>query len=241
MSKIMQIKILFDSVSSDDRFMTSWGVSYLIDDKILFDTGGKPDLLFRNMMNMEADISDIEAIVISHDHWDHTGGLWDILRNRRETKVYSCSHFSQTFKDRVNVLQGKIIETEKINEIAENIFVTGEIFGIYNGEYMPEQALIIKTENGISIITGCAHPGILEILKRVKEKFPQEKLYFVFGGFHLKDSNTREIEGIVERFRNMGVEKVGPSHCSGKEAEEIFKERYGKNFVPIKIGQTLRI
>ena len=237
----MDIKILFDSVALDNKFLTGWGVSYLIEDKILFDTGEDPYFLFRNMAYMDVKIDDINAVIISHDHWDHTGSLEGILKTKKGIDVYICPHFSQEFKDKVKSLHGAATETDKITKIEKNIFVTGEIFGIYNGEYMPEQALIIKTENGITVITGCAHPGILEILEKVKEGFSQEKLYFVLGGFHLKNSSTKEIEGVVERFRNMGVQKVGPSHCSGKKAEEIFKERYGKNFVPIRIGQTLKI
>ena len=237
----MDIKILFDSVALDNKFLTGWGVSYLIEDKILFDTGEDPYFLFRNMAYMDVKIDDINAVIISHDHWDHTGSLEGILKTKKGIDVYICPHFSQEFKDKVKSLHGAATETDKITKIEKNIFVTGEIFGIYNGEYMPEQALIIKTGNGITVITGCAHPGILEILEKVKEGFSQEKLYFVLGGFHLKNSSTKEIEGVVERFRNMGVQKVGPSHCSGKKAEEIFKERYGKNFVPIRIGQTLKI
>lgn len=237
----MQVKILFDSVALNDRFLTGWGVSYLIDGKVLFDAGGKTYSLFRNITEMDVNIDSINTVVISHNHWDHVGGLPTILKRKKGVDVYACPNFNLKFKDKVKNLHGTIIETDKITEIEKNIFVTGEIFGVYNGECMSEQALIIKTENGISIMTGCAHPGILGILEKVKEGFPQEKLYFVFGGFHLKDSSRREIKGIVERFRNMGVEKVGPSHCSGKEATEVFRKRYGKDLIPIMVGQTLKI
>jgi len=237
----VQVKILFDSVALNDRFLTGWGVSYLIDGKVLFDAGEKTYSLFRNITEMDVNIDSINTVVISHNHWDHVGGLPAILKRKKGVDVYACPNFNLKFKDKVKNLHGTIIETDKITEIEKNIFVTGEIFGVYNGEYMSEQALIIKTENGISIMTGCAHPGILGILEKVKEGFPREKLYFVLGGFHLKNTSIEEIESIVELFINMGVERVGPSHCTGKQAEDVFKERYGKNFVPIKIGQTLKI
>lgn len=237
----MRIKILFDSVALDNRFSTGWGISYLVDNKILFDTGEKSEPLFSNMKDMNVNISEMKAVIISHDHWDHTGGLWGILKEREGLNVYICPHFSRELKDKVKKLKGAIVETEKITEIEKGIFVTGEIPGIYKGEYMPEQALIIKTEKGVTVITGCAHPGILEILEKIREGFSQEKFYFIFGGFHLKDKNKKTVETIVERFEEMGVKRVGPSHCSGREAEEIFRQKYGKNFVEIKIGQTLEI
>jgi len=237
----MQIKVLFDSVALDNKFLAGWGVSYLIDDKILFDTGEKAYPLFRNITEMDVKADNINAVIISHDHWDHVGGLPGILKRKKGIDVYICPNFSLKFKDKVKNSHGTVIETDKITKIEKNIFITGEVFGVYNGECIPEQALIVKTENGVTVITGCAHPGILEILEKVKKSFPQDKLYFVFGGFHLKDTGRRKIEGIVERFKNMGVEKVGPSHCSGKEAEDIFRGKYGKNFVPIRVGQTLKI
>lgn len=81
---------------------------------------------------------------------------------------------------------------EKFAEIAKNIFVTGEIPGVYKDEYLPEQALVVKTKKGITVIAGCSYPGIVKILKKVKRQFPQDKLYFVFGGFHLKDTSKVE-------------------------------------------------
>ena len=119
--------------------------------------------------------------------------------------------------------------------------MTGEIPGVYKGEYLPEQALVVKTKNGITVIAGCSHPGIVKILKKVKRQFPQDKLYFVFGGFHLKDTSKGEISSIEEKFKEMNVEKAGPTHCSGREAEEAFKENYGKNFISIKTGQIFKI
>lgn len=237
----MRVKVIFNSGALDKNLYTGWGVSFLVDDKVLFDTGEKGFWLLENMKYLNVDIGIIEAVVISHDHWDHTGGLWEVLKRRKGLKVYACPHFSQEFKDKVKTLRGTLIESEKFAEIAKNIFVNGGIPGVYKGEYLPEQALVVKTKNGITVITGCSHPGIVKILEAVKKNFPQDKLYFVLGGFHLKDSSKAEIDSIVEKFKQMNVEKAGPTHCSGKEAEEMFKERYGSNFIRIKVGQILKV
>jgi len=235
----MEIKIVFDNDVINSKFSNGWGFSCLVDKRILFDTGEKAEYLFNNMKNMSIDVTCIETVVISHDHWDHTGGLWELLKKKSGIKVYACPNFSSEFKNKVRKFQGELIETEKIIEITENIFVTGEISKGQNG--IPEQALVVKTGKGITMITGCAHPGIVRMVEKVKEAFPSEKIYLVFGGFHLMDKDKREAKLIVEMLKEMGVEKVGPTHCSGYDAKVIFKESYGDNFISIKAGQVFEI
>ncbi len=235
----MQIKILFDKNSKN--LCSGWGVSFLIDNKVLFDTGEKGEWLLKNMEALKVDINKIEAVVISHDHWDHWGGLWDLLQKKKGMLVYICPRFSRKFKDSADKLGARIIEVEKFTQILPDIFSTGEIAGTYQGNYMPEQALVLKTSHGITIITGCAHPGILKIVEETKTKFPDEPIYFVLGGFHLMESDKRKIEIIVKTFKEMKIERVGPTHCSGPEAEALFKKEYGNNFMHVIVGETLEI
>jgi len=238
---MMQVKVLFDKKSINDSLHTGWGLSFIIDGRVLFDTGEDGAKLLDNMQKMRVRLDELKSVIMSHDHWDHTGGLWEVLKRRKSLKVYGCPHFSREFKDKVKALDGTFIELNKFTEIGKNIFATGELPGVYKGEYLPEQAVVAKTENGFSVITGCSHPGIVKILEKVKENFSLEKFHCVFGGFHLKDSSKGEINSIVEQFKEMNVEKVGPTHCSGEEAEEMFKKNYGRNFIAIKVGQRLEI
>lgn len=237
----MKIKVIYDKETDNKKLYTGWGVSFLIDERILFDTGEKGSWIIKNMEELDVNIDKIEAVVISHDHWDHTGGLWDVLKNRQGLIVYACFRFSPEFKKKVEKLKGRLIEADKVSEIAENIFVTGEIAGEYKGQFMSEQALVMRTDKGISIITGCAHPGVIKILEKIRKDFPGEKIYLVFGGFHLIDENKRIIEFIVQEFKKMQVKKVGPTHCSGKKTEDFFKKEYGDNFVHIIVGEELEV
>jgi len=237
----MQIKILFDKMSIDKEYSIGWGFSCLIDGKILFDTGEKASYLLHNINVMGIEKSTIESVVISHDHWDHTGGLWEMLSNSPGLKVFSCPNFSVAFKDKVAEYKGSLIECSGLTQITDNIHCTGEIMGVYKGEKIAEQAIIVKTENGISVISGCAHPDIIKILKNVHSNFPDERLYMVFGGFHLKGKDTRSIQFCVDGFRELGVIKAGPTHCSGIKAEKLFQKAYGKNFIEIKVGQLISL
>ncbi len=167
----MEIKILFDKEAVDRSLHAGWGVSFLINQEVLFDTGENGRWLLENMRNLKVDINKIMAVAVSHDHWDHTGGLWELLRNKEGLKVYACPNFSARFKKRVERLKGKLIEAERITKIVEDIFVTGEIAGEYKRRYIAEQALIVRTKEGLTIVTGCSHPGIIKIVKQVKKNF----------------------------------------------------------------------
>jgi len=236
----MQIKILFDNVALDDRFLSGWGVSYLIDGKVLFDTGEKSGSLLRNVKNLDVNISNLKTVIISHDHWDHKGGLWKILKENPKPKVYICPHFSKRFKNRVESHGGQLIEVDKFTQICKNVYTTGEIGGKYKGKYMPEQALVLKTSKGISIFTGCAHPGIIKIIKNVKQNI-SGNIYLILGGFHLMGKHKKTIKPIVDTIKQLGIKKVAPSHCTGKNATKIFRKMYNSNFLEARVGQSMEI
>lgn len=237
----MKIRILYDKESMIKGLYAGWGVSFLIDDRILFDTGEDGCRLLYNIKKLNISIEKIEAAVISHDHWDHTGGLWEILKKREGLKVYICPNFSVEFKKSIERLKGKSVEVERTTEITDGIFITGEIAGKYKRKFLAEQAMVIKTEKGLTVITGCSHPGIIKMLKQVKRDFPDEKIHLVFGGSHLMDKSREEIKQMAKVFTEMEVEKVGPTHCSGYDTEMIFKEIYKDNFVSIKTGLILEV
>jgi len=237
----MQIKIIAVGSTKWEMFILRWGISYLIGQDLLFDTFGDPYVFLRNVKKMNIDLSKIKHIVISHDHWDHISGLWYVINKYKDINVYICPNFDIKIKERIRSFGVNVIETRGFLRIKDEIYSTGEIEGKFRNINISEQALVVNSENGLIVVTGCAHPGILKIIEKVKAKFPGERIYLVLGGFHLMESDKRAIEIVAENFKKMGIIKVGPTHCSGNEAQEIFKKIYQDNFVAIKTGQTLEV
>jgi 7,8-dihydropterin-6-yl-methyl-4-(beta-D-ribofuranosyl)aminobenzene 5'-phosphate synthase len=90
------------------------------------------------------------------------------------------------------------------------------------------------------VITGCAHPGIVEIVKNAK-KIHNKNIYMVFGGFHLPQKSESEVKRIIEEFRELGVLKVGPTHCTGDKAIQLFKDSFGENYIKLGVGKVIEI
>jgi 7,8-dihydropterin-6-yl-methyl-4-(beta-D-ribofuranosyl)aminobenzene 5'-phosphate synthase len=90
------------------------------------------------------------------------------------------------------------------------------------------------------IITGCAHPGIVQMVEQAI-RLTGDPVYLVVGGFHLGQTSQSRITGIVESFKEMGVEKVAPSHCTGNQAIEMFREAYGDAFIDAGAGCVILI
>ena len=236
----MEIKILYDNIALNKKFSTGWGLSYLIDGKILFDTGEKPKPLLGNMKKAGVKISAIKAIVISHNHWDHTGGLWEILKENPKLKVYVCKKFIKKFKDKIKRFGAEVIEIKKFGEICKNIYTTGEIGGKYGGRYLPEQGLVLKTAKGLTVLTGCAHPGILKMVKSARRNIKGD-IYLAIGGFHMMRDPKKAIVPVVDELYKMGIKKAAPTHCSGKMAMKVFSEKYEDDFVEVKVGDKIEI
>ncbi|MCX5808140.1 MAG: MBL fold metallo-hydrolase [Proteobacteria bacterium] len=236
----MEIKILFDSKRRSRKFLIGWGVPYLIENRILFDTGEDSGCLFNNMDHMGVKINDIETIVISHDHFDHTGGLWDVLQAKPGLDVYICPGFSREFKNKAKSYGCNLIEVDSFTRIADNIHTTGQIEATYGLDYIAEQSLVLDTDKGLTIVTGCAHPGIINIVERVKENAKKD-IHLVMGGFHLLDESVEKIIKINNKFNELGVQYVGPAHCTGEDAIKIFKESYRENLIDIQVGRTIEV
>ncbi|MDD5217174.1 MAG: MBL fold metallo-hydrolase [Candidatus Omnitrophica bacterium] len=237
----MNIKILFDKKIPSRKFASGWGFSALIDDHVLFDTGCDGKRLLKNMDEMKIDFKKIEAVVISHNHWDHWGGLKELLKMRSGIQLWVGREGFEKSRFIKSLPAGNMICYPGASSVvSDHVYSTGEIEGRYMFKKMPEQSLILKTSRGLTIVTGCAHPGIVKILETVRERF-KENIYLVLGGFHLFGKRRKTIDVIVRRFKELGVENVAPCHCSGKTALNMFHKAYGNNFMDLKVGDSFEV
>ena len=228
--------IVFDNYSADATLDSSWGFGCVIrtpSDIILFDTGSNGSILLSNMERMNINPKSIDIVVLSHNHYDHVGGLEDFLHINSDIKVFMPATFPNSLKEMVTSQGAELHEISTSEQISDIAYTTGVI-----GRQIKEQSLVLDTKCGIVVITGCAHPGIVDIIRKAKEILPNKEIYLVTGGFHLLEKSDAELRDIVSDFRYLGVKKVAPSHCSGDRCRKIFQEEYHDDYINQGIGQT---
>jgi 7,8-dihydropterin-6-yl-methyl-4-(beta-D-ribofuranosyl)aminobenzene 5'-phosphate synthase len=234
----LDLTIVYDNNLYNEKLETRWGFSCLVEGlekTILFDVGGDGSVLLRNMEKLKIAPREIDVVILSHIHYDHIGGLSDFLRKNPLVTVYMPSSLPRSVKDKVKNAGAKLIEVRRPTEICKNAYSTGEL-----GPWIKEESLIMKTSKGLVIITGCAHSGVVNIVKKAKEML-KSRVYLVLGGFHLCWMNTWQIKGILNGIEKEKVEKVAPCHCSGDLARKLFKTAYGKDFILVGCGKKIKI
>jgi len=229
--------IVYDNNPYDNRLRTSWGFSCLIrlaQKTILFDTGGDSSTLLYNMRQLQIDPKEVDAVVLSHMHSDHVGGLSGFLQQISAVTVYLPQSFPKGSKDEVESFGAKVEEVYGTRGLLPGVYTTGEL-----DRGIKEQSLIVRSPSGLVVTTGCAHPGVVEIIQRARKVAHDDRVYLVMGGFHLSGASSVQIESIISSFIQLGVEKVAPCHCSGYETRRLFEESYGVNYLESGVGKRI--
>lgn len=232
----IEITVVYDNTSWKSGFTGDWGFSCIVSGKgmsILFDTGAEGDLLLSNMDRTRWNPEDVETVFLSHDHWDHTGGIETFLQLNPDVQVFLPDSFSENIKTAVTESGAGLVEVSRPEEICSGAFTTGPMVSAPE-----EQALLITTDEGVVVITGCAHPGITETVRRAKE-ITGDDILLVIGGFHLRSRTEREVLEIIHQFRDLGVQYAAPCHCTGESQIDLFRQEYGDRFIETGAGRIL--
>lgn len=244
----------------------------------LFDTGRGPSIV-ANSLALGKDLRTVQKIFLSHGHYDHTGGLPEVLKLKGRVDVHV---HPDVFIDRIHILQedgqekkrfvglpfkrsyleflgAHFLINKEFTEVEKKIFLTGEVprgtafekpdlrlFAERNGKLgqdvlADDQSLVIDTDNGLILILGCAHSGLVNIINHVIGKTGKEKFHAILGGTHLDFLTPAQLEETIGVLKKMKIERMGASHCTGMKAAFRLHQEFGDRFFYGCVGSVLDI
>jgi len=246
---------------------------------ILLDTGQGLGIL-NNAKLLGKKLDDIDTIVLSHGHRDHTGGLPPLLsRNKScrivahpgvfDKKMVERKMGDKTVRLPIGIPMGRE-ELEKNSaalqlsegpvEVAPGIWFSGEIpakndfelaspellmehpeGGVVQDPFHDDAALFIRTGMGLSVISGCAHRGIVNTIARARDVVGDIPLNCVIGGMHLGGASEERIGKTIEALRASAPKIVAAGHCTSLESASLLREGLGKVFQFLAVGQRFEL
>ncbi|MFA4836710.1 MAG: MBL fold metallo-hydrolase [Dehalococcoidia bacterium] len=251
--------------SATGGFLAEWGLSILVEVdglRVLLDTGGPGLTAVNNAPLLGVDFSTIDKIVLSHGHFDHTGGLKEVLR-RKGGEVEVVAHPAiweskyvlrpempkryagiplvreelESLGARFDLRREPVYITDRIMTTGEVPMITGyediekDLFVREGDTFRPDDladdlALIIDADFGLVVILGCAHRGIVNTLRHAQKLTGKELVYAAIGGTHLMRASDERIEQTIVDLKEMGLQKLGVSHCTGFRASARIAQEF---------------
>ena len=252
------------------------GVAFLVetaDAKVLFDTAQSGDVLAHNLSVLNKDLQNLSCIVLSHGHYDHTGGLERVLSMTGDVEIVAHpAIFDERFSGDAGGQEKSVgipfsrqhLETKchlRLTkdpvEVAPGIFTTGQVprgagpepqdprLQIRNGEQvfvdplLDDMSLVLETRDGLVVLLGCCHAGLINTLEHVAKAYPSE-IHAIIGGTHLANINDRDLRDTVTAVKKRyGVQQAYVGHCSGYRGLLAFAEIFGERGRPCPAGLCL--
>jgi 7,8-dihydropterin-6-yl-methyl-4-(beta-D-ribofuranosyl)aminobenzene 5'-phosphate synthase len=255
---------LSENTAAGIGFMGQWGLSIMVEAdglNILLDTGPGGSAA-HNADRLGIDLQKLDNIVLSHGHFDHTGGLKEILLRTGGIEIiahpdvwaakYAIAPGQQPRKigipferEALEGLGGSFSLTREPVWLTDRIVTTGEIpmvtefesidanlYAETDGEMLPDEllddrGLIIKTDSGLVVFSGCAHRGIVNMLYHAREITGEDRIYAIIGGTHLIRSSDARTASTIAELKAMGARKIGVSHCTGQWSASMLAAEFG--------------
>jgi 7,8-dihydropterin-6-yl-methyl-4-(beta-D-ribofuranosyl)aminobenzene 5'-phosphate synthase len=265
----MEIKITTLAENTAELgYLAEWGLSMLVEAdgaKVLFDTGAGLAAV-HNAQLLDIDLATIDRIVLSHGHYDHTGGLREVLtRMHKEVEIIAhpdvwaakygkwgkhTEHYAgMPFRrEQLESLGARFNLTDKPVRITSRFMTTGEVpmltdyeeidSGLFDkdtGEMLPDElkddlSMVIDADFGLVVILGCAHHGIINTLRQAQKAAGKDLVYAAIGGTHLLNADLARWARTAADLKEMGVQYLGVSHCTGFEASAFLAQEFGSRF-----------
>lgn len=250
----MRIVTLIENTVYKKRLLAEHGLSFYIEtanDKILFDTGQSAAFI-HNANQLGIDLTQVDAVILSHGHYDHTGGLYAFLELNSKAKVYCKKElFYKKFNKfgefigteyKSDLLKDRLVYIDENTELVKGIWImpSVKIYDIKDSSigYLkidkgngPEQDdfpdklfVAIKRNNSLSVLSSCSHLGITNIVETACNTF-KLPLNIIVGGFHIKDCGAEHYAMIFDYLNRVAPRKIGVCHCTGIEKYEELKEK----------------
>lgn len=255
-ARVTALKVTVLSTMLADRGLGEWGYSALVEvdgHKFLFDTGANPDVVLKNAKSLSIDLSEVEDVVISHNHDDHTGGLVSLRGElmKMNPRAMSRAHVSASiflprlkadgsdangltpFRAEYERLGGRFILHDSATELVPGVWFTGPVprknpetnwstKGIKlrtpAGDVPEDAALVFATTEGLVVLTGCGHAGIVNISEFAQTIAGPAPVFAVIGGLHLFAKSDDVVDWTGAQLRRLGVKYLLAGHCTGIEA-----------------------
>jgi 7,8-dihydropterin-6-yl-methyl-4-(beta-D-ribofuranosyl)aminobenzene 5'-phosphate synthase len=261
----LKVTVLSTMLVGDTTGIGEWGFSALVvadGHRVLLDTGGHPDTVLENARDLKIDLSDVQDVILTHNHWDHVSGL---LTLRQETMKKNPAALSRVYvargifysrpsqqgeknpmialKKEYEATGGKFVELDKASEIFPGAWLTGPVprkypehnwsstgkvetpTGLVEDTIPEDQSLVLNTPEGLVVITGCGHAGIVNILTFAREQFPKEPVQAVIGGLHLFAATDQQLDWTADKLKDFKVANLIGAHCTGIEAVYRIREK----------------
>jgi len=282
--KSVKVTTLADNVVYDGRLLGQFGFSAHLEIRdrsgekhsMIFDSGRVKSALLYNIKALKLDLSQLECIVLSHGHHDHTAATVELLKKskRRVKVIVHPGIFYPRFvvekgkrryygvprgerKDDIQKAGGQLVETTEAVEVVPGVLTSGEIrritpfekitwknWALIDGKQVrdkvPEdQALFINLERqGVLVISGCAHAGIVNTLQAALD-VTKTKLYGFIGGTHLIYPKESRLKETIDKFREFDLQLLSPSHCTGHKSIAAINQAFPEAFVLNYTGRTI--
>jgi 7,8-dihydropterin-6-yl-methyl-4-(beta-D-ribofuranosyl)aminobenzene 5'-phosphate synthase len=255
MSRKIRITVLVENTTQGAGILAEHGLAYWIEwdgQKVLFDTG-QSNVLVTNAHQLSIHLQEASAIVVSHGHYDHTGGLPEALKINGLAHVYAhpaafahkyvrktdgCVRkigLTEATKTVLWSLHGRLVFTERPTLVSDRLAVTGQVprltdFEDTGGPFFlnhactrpdpleDDQAVFFDTAEGTVVLLGCAHSGVINTLRYIRQLTADRPIRAVIGGMHLVAASPERIARTMEELRGLSVQQLAPAHCTGTPA-----------------------